>query len=181
MAEEIRSLREFKGQALTWSQPKKRQRYHELVSGSGVYATLTWQKSTGSLAVCRTSENSYSLKRAGFLHPRVTVRRLDYEDDVAVLRMDWGGGGVIEFNDGRNFRLVRKGFWSPSWEIHDEDNRKLCTLLWADALMRSRREVTVEPEIRKIRDPALILAVAWYTMVLAAEEASSVAVVVAVT
>ena len=177
MVEGVESIGELKGQALRWVQPKASKRQYELVAGPRVYATVTWQKPLGSLAVCRTSENSYSLKRMGFLHPRVTVRRLDFDDDIAVLRMDFGGGGTLEFNDGRVFRLSRKGFWNSVWDISDEGHRQLCSLTWVASLSKKSGEVSIESEVKKLRDPALLLCVAWYTMVLAAEESAAVAVI----
>ncbi len=89
--------------ALEWVLPRGSDRRYELRRGSKVIATLTRPKLFGSLAVAELPDGSWTMKRAGFLQPRVTVRRQGSDEDYAVFRPRWTGSGDIEFSDGRRY------------------------------------------------------------------------------
>jgi hypothetical protein len=68
----MRCIGEAAGQELHWGRGSVRGREYELRVGEEILATLGWQR--GSLAIARAADGCWSFKRAGFCHPRVTVR-----------------------------------------------------------------------------------------------------------
>jgi len=171
-----RPVIEFDGQTLNWIQPKLMQRYHELAGGGKIFATLKWQKIFGSLAVGTTSENSYSFKRAGFLHPHIIIRRLDFEDDIATMRMGFSGNGTLEFTNGSSYSFRRLGFWRQYWQFIDPNGKLVCTLHRKATIGRYRGEAVIEKDAKKLKEIALLATLGWYVVVLLAEEAAAAGV-----
>jgi hypothetical protein len=67
----LRSPREFADVSLRWVQPDVVDRRDQRRAGDAILATLRWENLLGSLATGETAEGRWTLKRAGFLRPRV--------------------------------------------------------------------------------------------------------------
>ena len=52
--------------ALKWVQPRARSPFFELRSDDDVVATLSWEKTFGTLATAQTAEKTWTFKRVGF-------------------------------------------------------------------------------------------------------------------
>jgi hypothetical protein len=115
----MKTLATHSGDALHWLQPKALARRYELRSGDDVYAALEFRSSMGTLAVAESAEGTWTFKRVGFLHPRVTVRLDGSEQDVAAYRPRFFGGGSIEIGSGKTFQWRSANFWSTKWGITD--------------------------------------------------------------
>src|SRR3982074_1250153 len=102
---DMRSISEMAGQELVWAQPSVMKQAFELRAGDEVVATLVFQRS--SLARAETARKSWTFRREGFWHPRVTVRPADSDQNEALFRPSWTGGGSLELGDGRQLRLAR--------------------------------------------------------------------------
>jgi hypothetical protein len=120
------------------------------------------------LGVC--ADGSYSFKRGGFLHPYVTIRCLNYEDDFGKMEMKFGYNGLLQLIDGQVFEFRKLGFWKSQWAFFDESGEQLCTFTRKAGVLKHNGHVElVEEAKRKIHLPLIIL-VGWYAIILFTEE-----------
>jgi hypothetical protein len=157
------------GDILRWVQPVAGNRYHELRSRSGIHAKLKWKGMYGSLAYVHTSEGTFTLKRAGFLNPRVTVRMRPGDSDVAVFDVNIGITGTIAFDDGPKFEVRRPKTLRRQWSIVDWDDRSIITVKNTGS-GRFSSEVAIRTDPRKIRHSLLMSAIVWYAFIVSIEE-----------
>ena len=155
---------------LVWAPSSSSARRFDLRAGEQAVASLTFDKDVGSLATGRGPGGVWTLKRAGFLQPRVTVREAGSEYDVAVFRPTWTGSGDVEFRTGTRVHWRPFGFWNSEWAFV-QGTERLVTFHWLPdtAALDARVEFTVAamamPEF-----PVLML-LGWYLRVLAFLEA----------
>jgi hypothetical protein len=140
---------------------------YQLLVGNQHFATLTWQKGTGSIAAAESSEGRWTLKRRGFLWPGITVRSIATRRDLAVLRAQWRES-TIQTVDGKVFRWARSGFKDPSWKVTDSDGRELLSF---EPRRRGKHlegcVVTASPEAGSHPSLLLLLILGWYFIVIA--------------
>lgn len=140
------------------------------LAGDGhVYATVAWVKGWGSLATGESADGRWTLKRVGFLRPKVTVRTEGSQSDLVVVTMDLGGGGKVTFSDASVFAVKRVGFWHPELILEDSVGRRVFTLKPGSGLGR-KAVLTLENEAaRSSWRTSLLAMVVWYIALLAAE------------
>ena len=143
-------------------------------------ASLHFTKKLGTLAEAEIDEERYTFKRVGFLRPKITIRKYQFEDDLATFQLIGGGGG-LEFVDGKRFSLERLSFWKNRWGFTNEQGDLLLTTCLRPTLVGHKGEVAIED--RGGSEPRLLLlaVLAWYVLTLMADEgevaaASTVAV-----
>ena len=170
----MRAIEDLEGNALKWIKPAGG-RYYELVGAGDVYATLKWEGVFGSLATGRTSDLDFTFKRAGFMMPYVTVRKIAYDQEIGKMRMGFGGNGLLEFADGRRFSFTKTGFWNPEWAFCSDDGRRLCTFTMASTLTKRQADVLLDPDGRRLPNVIMLLILGWYVIILQAEEAATAA------
>ncbi len=108
----MRLIQEAADQELIWRQPRAMKVHYELRAGDEVLATLEWENAWGgTLAAARTAEGEWTFKRSGFWRPRIGVRPVGSDRDVATFVPDWMGNGILTVEGERTFRWVGKGFW----------------------------------------------------------------------
>ena len=115
------------GNVLTWSSVKRPGPDFVLASNGKVMATLRFQ-GLGSLVIGEYGGNAISLKRGGFLHPYISIRKLDFDTDFASLRMYSALKflGELEYADGRKFLLKKPERVDMKWSFAHPDGRVLC-------------------------------------------------------
>lgn len=129
--------------------------------------TLVWKSGTGSLAVGRTASATWTLKRIGFLNPRVAVRHEDTTTDIARLsvhlnyhRIEIVGGGVYRFH--------RAGVLLPAWKVTEESGNEV---LHIEPVREGRKlvggAVIAPASVKGLASLPLLIAVSWYFIVLA--------------
>jgi hypothetical protein len=118
-------LSEFQDSVVEWIQPRTGQRFYELRAGEAVLGSLSFRSSFGTLAIAEMDGGRWSFKRVGFLNPRVTVRVVDRDEDVAIYYPKFWGDGVIRFDDGRSFAWKPVNFWATQWAFVDSDGRSV--------------------------------------------------------
>ncbi|MBL0177201.1 MAG: Crp/Fnr family transcriptional regulator [Ignavibacteria bacterium] len=116
--QQMKPLAAHSGDTLQWLQPKALARRYELRGGDDVFAALEFRSSMGTLAVAESSEGTWTFKRVGFLHPRVTVRLDGSERDVAEFHPAFFGGGNIEIRQRNLSQWKSANFWSTKWGSH---------------------------------------------------------------
>jgi hypothetical protein len=162
-------------QSLQWTQPAPLKREYELRAGDKVVATLRWQKAFGSLALAETTAGAWTFKRSGFLRPKVTVRGLGSEKEVAVFKSSWGGEGTLRFSDGPCYQWQNTSFWRSAWAFANEAGESLVHFKPEVAVFKQSAEVKVEPGAFSLPDLSLLTVLGWYIMLLLSEDAAGAA------
>lgn len=159
-------------QQYVWSKTRSPDRHYELKSGSEVCGVLNFAGGSGSLARAETAHGSWTLKRQGFLSPRVTVRVSGCDDTVGVFTPAWSGGGEFLCR-GTGYEVSATGWFRPTWTIRSGGRRVLHTeSKGGETLVYLDGGVQPEPDIL-----SLLLVLTVYVPVVAAEDA---AVIVAI-
>jgi hypothetical protein len=114
-----KSVRSLKGQPefhLQWVQIGDLESQLLADGSNDPFATLKWAKKWGSLATGETSDGKWTLKRVGFLHPKVTVRELSSTTETALFSLNWGGDGVLELaSEATKFVFKKASMWDSEW------------------------------------------------------------------
>jgi hypothetical protein len=166
----VRPISETGAEELLWIQPAARKREHELRAGEDVVATLRFQR--GSLADAEAEGHHWTFKRQGFWQPRVTVRVLGSDADVAVFRPHWAGGGTLELADGRTTLLRSANFWQSEW-VWQEKDQPLILFKGRHGLVKARGAVEILPGAAGRPDVPLLVLLGWYLILLHADDASA--------
>ncbi len=161
--------------SLRWEQPRWTQRLHRLVCGETVYATMEWPQPFRSMAVSNSREGRYTFKRGGFLHPFITVRREEFEMELARLSLDWKGNGELVFTNAQRFTFTRKGMARFDYEVADHRGSVLFTLKKEMNAIKHGGEVHITPAGLSHREIALLVIIAWYLAVMVTEDAAAAA------
>ncbi len=139
----------------------------DLASGDARVATLRWARHGGSLATAELSTGSWTLKRGGFLNPRVTVRAAGADADVARLSAHVSSHR-IEVRGGRTYHFRRAGLLVPAWKVSTESGDEI---LHIEPVREGRKleggAVLASPTGVATPDLLLLAIVSWYFIVLA--------------
>jgi hypothetical protein len=141
-----------------------------LLSDGRTYATIKWAKRWGSLATGESADGKWTLKRAGFVKPRVTVRQAGSDSEVAVVQMDWSGGGLVTFSEGVRYQLRKAGFWKPEWVLFDSYERKIMVLKPHLGVRSAGASLEIQDgAVRSSWRASLLAIIAWYLSVLVSQ------------
>jgi hypothetical protein len=155
---------------LLWVQPARLKQEFELRAGDEVLGTLRFQRS--SLATGEAADQSWTFKREGFSHPRITVRVPGSDDNVATFQPGWAGGGTLELQPGKQLRFGAANFWHSQWDWLDAQNQPLVHFKSHQGLLKVEGEVAIEPGAIKSPDMPLLVVLGWYLLVLFARDAA---------
>jgi hypothetical protein len=165
---------------LVWNKVKVMGREYELKDGDEALGQMQFESAFGSLASAEVASQSFTLKREGFLSPRVTVRAPGSEANLVVFHPKWTGGGMAEFADGRQIQWRHTSFWGSEWSFLAEDNHALMRFQQHMGLLKFSAELAIEPADVALPEVPLLVALGWYLMILTAQDAAAAATVVAV-
>jgi hypothetical protein len=157
---------------LTWS--KSSRKYYELKRNGEIVASLHRTGCWSPEYRAESQHGNWRFRRTGFWRAAMEIVDSNSGARIAALRPSWGGGGTLVFSDGQTFRISGRGLWRPVWSVPAENGQPVLSI--------HSREKTVElPNQSLLPEDRLILLAtfAWYVMQQAAEDAASVAVVVA--
>jgi len=166
----IQPLLDLGGTSLVWVQRGKRRRAYDLKSGENTFATLEWNRASGSLATGACTNGTFTFKRAGFLQPYVTVRQAPSRTDLAKLHMGFGWSGVLTFADLRRYDFLRYSFWRPEWAFVDMNGQVVCRFPQTDQLLKGESQVILEADPRRSPDLVLLAILGWYVILLQLDE-----------
>lgn len=172
----MKKLADLQGIPLEWIQPKAFTRSYELRGGKDLIGTLNWVKALGSLAASECADAAWTFKRAGFLHPRVTVRPQGQDVDIVKVDMGWGGKGTLRLEDGLAVPFVGTNFWKSEWAFLGPDNRPIVTFRMKPRFLRRAAIVSVDDSAWRTPHLALMLMLGWYLIVLQADDAAAAGV-----
>jgi hypothetical protein len=123
----------------------------------------------GSLAFVHTPDGTFTLKRAGFLHPRVTVRMRPDDRDIGVFDVSLGVTGTILFHDGTTYEVRRPKKLKRDWIVTDPDNKQVLTIKNVKTA-KLTADTTIEANPRNAKYLLLADAIVWYAFILSVEE-----------
>lgn len=167
-----------------WSQPEAFRRLYQLtnqLTGDGQAAgTLRFEKLGGSLATAQYGADFWTLKRTGFLSPRILIRQSGSEQDFAVFTPTWTGGGWLVFclgcDSGRRYQLRSKNFWATEWAFEAEDGTPAVLLTGPSGFLKHGGHATVTEFGASLAEAPLLILLIWYLRVLMSEDAAVVAI-----
>jgi hypothetical protein len=163
---------------LAWNQPSAMQREYDLQAGDKFVGHLRFEKSFGSLASAKVDNQEWTFKREGFLHPRVTVRVPNSPADVAVFHATWSGGGTVSLTDGHEVDWRCTNFWKSEWSFSAKNGQLLIRFHRQTGILKVSAQMEIDSAGADSPDLRLLIALGWYLMLLAAQDA---AIVVATT
>lgn len=137
------------------------QQVFELHAGDTVVATLRFEHA--SLTVGEGDGHRWTFKREGFLHPRVTVRLPDSNDNAATFQASWSGGGSLELPD-RVLRFGAANFWHSQWDWQDGDKHSLVHFKNQHGFLKMEGHVVIEPGAAAVPELPLIVVLGWYLL-----------------
>ena len=172
----MQSIRKLAPATLNWVQPKAMKREFELRSKDELFGALRWEKACGSLALAVSADGQWTLKRSGFLNPRVTARLAGSDQDIAVFRPSWTGSGVLELGNGRRFRWVDVNFWRTEWVFRSEAGEDLVRFKSKDGLLKLKMQVELAPAAKGLPEVSLLAALGMYLLYLMREDAAAASV-----
>jgi hypothetical protein len=172
----MRKINDVATGELMWVQPARRKQEFELRAGDEVVGTLRFERS--SLAMGETADQSWTFKREGFWHPRITIRVPGSDANVAVFSPGWAGGGTLDI-DGRQLRFVAANFWHSQWDWVDAQNKPVVHFKSHQGLLKTEGQVEIETEAIQSPDLPLLVVLGWYLLVLFARDAAASLAVVA--
>ena len=139
---------------------------------------LFFSGKSGSLAKGETAHGEWTLKREGFLHPRISVRKTGEDNNCAALNLSAGGNGKLNFAWGEEFTFSTDGWMQSHWSF----KRGAAEVVRFSRDGSSADVEIVNPGLAAETLSVLVL-LGWYAPLLAAEEAAVMAatVVLAIT
>ena len=160
---------------LTWSKSSRKHGY-ELKRNGEIVASLQRTGCWSSAYQAESPHGKWKFRRTGFWRAATEVVDSRSGARIAVLKPNWGGGGTLVFSDGQTFQITCRGLWRPVWSVLAENGEPVLSI-------HSREKTVVVPDQSLLPEDRLILLATFarYVMQQAAEDAASVAVVVAVT
>jgi hypothetical protein len=173
----------------TWSDAKEKQLHWIETKGSGrafelrteegeIIAALRIEKSCGTLATAEIAEENWTFKRVGFLNPRVTIRRSNSEEDVAMYEPRFWGDGILRFGDGHEYMWSPTNFWATQWAFLTPERLAIFTYkparekTWKD-IFKSQAVVDITSDGWREKNLGLLLLFGWYLVVMHEQEAAA--------
>ena len=164
------SLRDAVGQELIWSQPSRMHQAFELRAGDSSLGSLEFER--GTLANGAVEDQRWTFKREGFWHPQVTVRKPGSDDNVAVFKPRWAGGGTLQLRQGRELRFAAANFWHSQWDWVDGD-QPLVLFKSHAGLLKTEGEVEIESSALPSAETPLLVVLGWYLLILFGRDAAA--------
>lgn len=166
----MRPIALIRANELTWSQPKMSRREFELRDERDVVATLKWHGEIGSLATGELADRAWTLKRAGFLRPRVIIRTLNTTEQIGQYEAGWAGGGRLLYPDGHGYFWRQRSFWKNEWAFEDERGGIVAVFGAEFFIMKRRVHLQFVGNDRNSPDQPLLAILGLYLMILSNDD-----------
>jgi hypothetical protein len=153
--------------ALRWLRTQEDPLGFQLLAEDRLLAEVTWKSGQGTVTTARTASGTWTLKRAGFLNPRVTVRSIGAERDAAHVSVHFNYHR-IDIVGGPSYRFHRAGMLVPAWQVATDRGEEI---LHIEPVREGRKlaggaVLTNTASLTKPEFPLLVL-LSWYFIVLA--------------
>lgn len=169
----MKPINSFKGEHLSWVQPKAIKHEYQLMNQNDIFARLNFPKSFGTLAEAECAETKWTFKRVGFLHTSVTMREEGKPENAGVFKpAGWGSRGLFEFARGKKFEWKLENFWGTKFEIIDSSGNPIIKFHSGkddsnlSDIFKTQSRVTFAEQARDIPELSLLILVGWYLIVM---------------
>lgn len=153
-------------QNLKWKFPKTREGYFELLDNYVPVAVLAWHSDFGSDASAKTATSRYKIIREGVVKRNFIVKDFDLEQELARFQAKGFTGGVIRFSNGAEFNIKRKGSWTITFDIQNEQGKNIVSITHKAADVLGEAEVKISADaIEKDYVPVLVI-LTWHAIYL---------------
>lgn len=160
----MRPIAEIADQDLVWVQPARSKQAFELRAADDEVASLRFECAT--LARALTAGQEWTFQREGFWHPQVSIRVAGSDDNVAVFKPSWTGGGTLELMESRVLRLGAANFWHSQWDWLDSSGKALVHFKSHLGMFRMEGQVDIESEAATLSELPLLVMLGWYLLIL---------------
>ncbi len=173
-----RSLAQLVGSSLEWAQPDAFKSDFELRSHGELTAALRFKNLWGTLATAECAEGSWTFKRIGFWEPKITIRPLGTETNIAVYNNNtWHNGGSLHLQDGRRY-LASLKFWSSQFEFTAEGGLPLLRYTRVGGVFHLSSQMEILPAAAGLGELPWMAVLGWYLTVISHQEAAATAAIV---
>jgi len=127
-----------------------------LTGDNEIVATLAWKNRWGSQATGEASDGKWNLKRAGFIHAKITISQAESSTNIGELSMTSGKQGVLTLSDGLiyYFTWVKEGL-----TLADARREKILLLRSGN---RNETFIQIEQFIDSKKPLSLLTILSWY-------------------
>jgi hypothetical protein len=149
---------------------------YELKLNGEVIGSLRRTSFWSSEFLAESSNGCWRFRRTRCFQAEAEILDGSFGAQIAIMKVDWRGGGRLSFADGQTYQIASRGFWRPVWMVLAENEQPVL-------LVRSRlKTVEMAKNLSLPQDRLMLLTMfTWYLLQQASEEAASVAAVVAAT
>jgi hypothetical protein len=162
----MKSIKDLDKGKLAWVQRGRTK--DELISNDETIGTLLWAKSWGSLAMGESAEGTRTFKRAGFLHPKITIREPRRDSKLYEVAVSWSGQAVIQLPIKLMFAWS-PNFWHSTWTLEGSDGKEVVQIKLR-GLGRVGGDVRLGKTSISAVDLSLLLLLGWYPIMLAFDD-----------
>lgn len=184
----MKSLKEIPNEQLNWIQPKALNLIYELRGENDLFGTLVFPKTFGSLAEAETADGKWTLKRVGYFNTRITIRKYEHENDIAVFKPNlMATTGTIQFANGNSYQWSTSNFWNTKFEFKNK-NGDLVIVFHSGVnepklkdWFKTQARVEIIDTKQNMEELALLIMLGWYLIIVLQMDSSTGAVVAAAT
>lgn len=162
-----------------WNSPMRWKRRFELAAGDDVFASMEFEKASGSLVIARTSQQAWTLSTEGLCGARVVVRDAIRGEELALFRGDWRGGGYVERAHGGSLVWSGANAWMTRWVFRSGGGTPLVEFRVDAMRLVPTAIVRFEPGVAETPDAPLLATLGWHLAVQAFDQITLVAAVAA--
>lgn len=158
------------GNRLQWIHPDVETKEWELRSGDQMMARLEWQPAMEAAgAVGRSAAGAWNFRQLGFLNPHVIVRAQEGREHVARFDATWGGGGLVEFANGRHFRWS-SNLWRAEWGWLDSSGNHVIRFRRSfEVVEKNEGSVEIDPSMLASEATDVLVLLGWFLIILVAQ------------
>ncbi len=155
-----------------WTSPIRWKRRFELTSADDVFATMQFEKASGSLVLARTSHDVWTLTTEGLCGAYVVVRDAISGHEVALFRGDWRGGGSVERSGGHSLVWSGANAWMTRWVFRSSSGAPLAEFRVDSMRLVPSALLRFEPGVAQSSEAPLLAILGWHLAVQASDQAS---------
>ena len=156
-------IREADTEQLYWVHPHLVKRQYELYGGDDLLATLRWANPLSSLATATAADGAWTFKRESFLRKHVIICLASSGEEVARLKRNPGGSGLLLFKDERKYKWANTSFWRNEWVWRTDKDIPLI-------YFKKAKELELSPVALAQPVLSLLTMLGWYLIKLQQEE-----------
>jgi hypothetical protein len=142
---------------------------YKLVSGNTTVGSITFKKSSGTLAEAGIGDHCWSFKRVGFFSTKITIRNCGDKNDLAIfINNTWKGGGTLHFKSGITYK-ADTNFWNSEFSIQSPRGKKIAKII-TKGIIRSTTSIEISKGGEEDPMIELIVLFACYLLIMIRED-----------